>query len=236
LRPLLNAGDARIAEILADRRQDCPPVERLRQLAGRAGGDVLVMLGLLPPHFPVNWLAELAAQAALDDAGAVAPILLAADGAVFDAGWIVGQGALTPLMRGFDVNEDGYNGSLPCNRETSAVSGYCLAVRRDRYEKAGGIRPELDAALWAADLCLRLEAAGWRNRIAAAVRIPTRLTTDFREDFTPGWPAFAERWRDRLARPDPFYSWHFDAAAGNYRLARGTPGLPPSRGEPGVAR
>jgi hypothetical protein len=185
-----------------------------------------VFLTFLPSEFPPGWLAELAVQAAGDDAGAVAPILLASEGTIFDAGWIVGQRAITPLMRGFDADEDGYNGSLCCNRETSAVSGLCFALRRDRYEKTGGFQPEFGAPLWAIDLSLKLEAAGWRNRVAAAVRIPTRFPEHFREKLAPGWTAFAQRWQERLTRSDPFYSLHFDTTKGDYRLAPSA--LPPS--------
>ncbi len=218
LRNQLNLGDDRVREILADAGPDSPSDERLQRLAGGAHGDILVLLAFLPPSLPDGWLTELGALASLDDAGAVAPILLSTTGTVFDAGWTIGRGAVVSMMRGFDADGDGYNGSLRCNREVSAVSGLCLAVRRDRYERAGGIQLPLGAPCWALDLSLRLDAAGWRNRVAASIRIPTPFAESFREDLAPGFPAFAVQWKDRLARADPYYNPHFSATAGNYRL------------------
>jgi glycosyltransferase involved in cell wall biosynthesis len=219
LRQHLATGGASINEVLTDGDHGVPSAERLQRLARGATGEVLVFLTFLPPGFPVGWLAELATLAALDDTGAVAPVMLTPGGRVFDAGWIVGLRTVAPLMRGFDPNTDGYNGSLCCNRETSATSGLCFAVRRDRYEKVGGIRTGFDAPLWAIDLCLRLETDGRYNRISAATRIVTPFPEQLREDLSPSWPGFAERWQERLDRPDPFFNPHFDAMTGDYRLA-----------------
>jgi len=218
LETLFEAGGARILEVLTDGKTDLPPADRLRRLAGQATGDILLFLTCRPARPAPGWLAPLVAAAALDDAGAVAPVLLSAGGAVLEAGWTVGLGAAAPLMRRFDASGDGYNGSLACDREVSAVSGLCLAVRRDRYEKVGGLRPALGAPWWALDLSLRLAAAGWRNR-TAAVRLPTDVPETFQEDFAGGFPGFAQPWADRLARPDPYLNIHFDPAAGDYRLA-----------------
>jgi glycosyltransferase involved in cell wall biosynthesis len=215
LRQRMETGGARITEVLAD----APSVERLRRLASTATGDILVFLAFIPSDLPPGWLTELAALAMLDDSGAVAPILLAPDGKVLEAGWIAGLNVVAPLMRGFSADNEGYNGALRCNRETSAVSGLCLAIRRDRYAEAGGIQPEFGAPLWAVDLCLRLEAAGRYNRVAAAVRIATPFSWDQAEDLAAYWPAFSRRWQYRLSQPDRFFNPHFDLAAGDYRLA-----------------
>ncbi len=221
LRQRMETGGARIAEVLTDG----PSVERLRELAAAATGDVLVFLGFIPPDLPLGWLTELAALAKLDDSGAVAPILLALDGRVLEAGWIAGLNVVAPLMRGFFAEDEGYNGALRCNRETSAVSGLCLAVRRDRYEETGGIQGNFGAPLWAVDLCLRLEASGRYNRVAAAVRISTPFPWDQPEDLAADWPAFSRRWQFRLSQPDRFYNPHFELAAGDYCLAARSTGL-----------
>jgi hypothetical protein len=91
--------------------------------------------------------------------------------------------------------------------------------------EAGGIQPELGAPLWAVDLCLRLEAAGRYNRVAAAVRIATPFLSDRIDDLTADWPAFSRRWQHRLSRPDRFFNPHFDPAAGDYHLAARFTGL-----------
>jgi glycosyltransferase involved in cell wall biosynthesis len=215
LRKKTESSGVKITEILAAG----PSVEQLRRLAAIATGDVLVFLAFLPSAPPSGWLTELATLATLDDSGAVAPVLLASDGKVLEAGWITGQNVVAPLMRGFFADNEGYNGALRCNRETSAVSGLCLAIRRDRFAEAGGIQPDLGTPLWAVDLCLRLEAAGRYNRVAAAVRIAAPYPSDHAEDLAADWPAFSRRWPFRLARPDRYFNPHFDLKAGDYRLA-----------------
>lgn len=192
--------------------------------------EVLIFLETIPTDPPAGWTAALASLAAIGDSGAVAPVLLSTTGTVLESGWTVGLGIAAPLMRGFDASEDGYNGSLPCNREVSAVSGRCLAVRRDRLARAGVLAPNFVDPWWALDLCLRLQAAGFRNRVAASVRLRTGCPESLREASGEGWPSFAGRWRDRLRLPDPYYNLHFDPAAGDYRLAR-QPGLQPGPGQ-----
>ena len=219
LKPRLRTEGAKAVEILSDADFAAPPAERLRRLADGATGEVLVLLTAIPTETSPGWLDELAALATLDDAGAVAPILLTPDGKVFEAGWAVGRGAVTPLMRGFDADNDGYNGSLCCSRETSGLSCLCLAVRRERYQGVGGIRPEYGATLGAIDLCLRLAEAGRYNRVAASARVTVAQASDRAGDLHAHWAAFAGRWRGRLAEADPFFNPNFDITRGDYRLA-----------------
>ena len=50
-------------------------------------------------------------------------------------------------MRGFPSDADGYAGSLSCTREVSAVTGACMAIRRDLLRRARRLRRALRDAL-----------------------------------------------------------------------------------------
>jgi GT2 family glycosyltransferase len=43
------------------------------------------------------------------------------------------------------------------------VTAACLVVEKKKFESVDGLDPELAHAFNDVDLCLRLEAAGWRN-------------------------------------------------------------------------
>jgi hypothetical protein len=149
----------------------------------------------------------------LDDpaVAAVAPVLLARDGKILTSGLIVtADGELVPAMRGFDAAGDGYNGSLVCDREVSAVASACVAFRKHdllAVLRTGAV-PFTDADM--AKLCLTLRRQGRRIAIRAAAHV--RIPRDWTGVRTVGKISPQDR-------PDPFYNRNFDALAGDYRLA-----------------
>jgi hypothetical protein len=167
----------------------------------------------------VDFLRELADRASQPGSGAAAPTLLSADGHVLESGWVAGCGTLAPIMRGFDPLGDGYNGSLQCNREVSAHSGLCLALRREHLALLGGAAPDLPAPLWAINLCLQLGERGLFNRVAAGTQMGTIHPWTWQEDIQVARQAVSQgSWRTHLDRSDRFFHPHFDYATADYRL------------------
>jgi GT2 family glycosyltransferase len=94
--------------------------------------------------------------------GSVGPKLLLADFTIQSAGHWHGD---TPehLGRGRDRNEPGPWATLQIARECSSLSGSCLGVRRDVYERVGGMNRTLPNAYNDADFGTKLRAVGLRN-------------------------------------------------------------------------
>lgn len=77
-----------------------------------------------------RWLDHLAFLAMEAEAGAVSPILRSIEGKVLEAGQTATPaGQPVSIMRGFDPNADGYNGSLKCHREVLSASPICWGKR-----------------------------------------------------------------------------------------------------------
>lgn len=157
-----------------------------------------------------GWLDRLRSLAARPEVGAVGPLQVSPDGLVRHGGVILGfDGAAgpafarTPASVGGSRNP-GYNAALAATRDVSALSAACLMMRRAVFDEAGGWDGVPGTDLAAADLCLRIAAKGYR------ILCDGDLIVGCRADGPPACSgdaaAFADRWRERLSRGDPFYS------------------------------
>jgi GT2 family glycosyltransferase len=124
-------------------------------------------------------------------------------------------------------DEGGYRDALLTVRNVSAVTGACLAMRRDVYDEAGGIEEQDLAVTWSdLDLCLRVQARGYRVLITPFARLlHVELATRGADD-TPEKTeraareraAMLRRW-PRLADEDPFFNRNFYLGPDNTRLS-----------------
>ena len=157
-------------ELAADRRVDilkAPGPFNFAALnnlaASSATGQLLVLLNNDVEIRDEGWLAELERLAALDEVGAVGARLLYPDGTIQHAGLLLGpEGAATHVGRHFPADEPGYLRRFERVCELSAVTGACLAIRRDVWQRVGGMDERLAVTFNDVDLCLRVRAAGLR--------------------------------------------------------------------------
>jgi glycosyltransferase involved in cell wall biosynthesis len=130
-----------------------------------AKGSVLLFLNNDVRIFQDQWLTELVSQAMRPDVGAVGACLLYPDESVQHAGVVLGMaGVAGHVFRksGQEWCSMGGRPNLP--REVSAVTGACMAVRREVFERAGGFdEVHLPVSYNDVDFCLRLRSMGWRN-------------------------------------------------------------------------
>ncbi|HWA24533.1 MAG TPA: glycosyltransferase [Lacunisphaera sp.] len=185
----------------------------LRRAVAASTADVLVLLSAETLGPGTDWMPALAATAALDDSGLVAPLILSAEGRVLESGWTAGPEGSRPLMRGFDASGDGQNGSLLCTREVAAVSPLCVAVSRSRCAAMFATGSASESWL---EFCERWRRAGQFHRVCAPARIQLAIP----------WRAPAPTLgATQLA--DPFFNPHFDPRRADYSLARPPPFAPP---------
>ncbi len=169
-------------------------VKARNRAASEARGDVLVFLDTDIQVQP-DWLASLIPQAMAS--GVATPRIVGADGHLYAAGArLLTDGTVERIGDGDDPDASRYRS----DRTLDAVPGACFAVRRDLFEQASGLDVELgDPDLAAADLCLRLGAAGRHARLAPASEVVRTL-----KQATPSMSAthkerLIERWSGSIA-------------------------------------
>lgn len=141
---------------------------RVNNLGAReADGDVLVFLNNDIEAANVEWLEELVRWAELPGIGCVGAKLLYADGTVQHAGIVTGlQGHGSHIFRGGPgVHRWGVFGTIESYRNYRAVTGACLAVRKDVFDEVGGFDEAYELCYGDIDLCLRVAAHGYHNMV-----------------------------------------------------------------------
>ena len=135
---------------------------RLNNLAAaEATGELLILLNNDVEIRDGGWLLELERLASRPEVGVVGARLLYADGTIQHAGLLLGpEGAATHVGRHFPADEPGYLGRFERVNELSAVTGACLAIRREVWHRVGGMDERLAVTFNDVDLCLRVRAAG----------------------------------------------------------------------------
>lgn len=181
-----------------------------------AGGSVYLFLNNDIEVIDSGWLRELVSQCVRPDVGVVGAKLLYPYGAIQHAGVVVGMaGVAGHIYRG--CPEDYPGGTLPSNlvRDVAAVTGACLAMRSDVFDRLGGFdEAELGVGYSDIDFCARSRAAGLRVIYTpfcrllhheSASRKEQEQRSARKEAATNEALAFARRWPDLLAH-DPFYN------------------------------
>ena len=132
--------------------------------AREANGEILLLLNDDIDVIESGWLRELVSHALRPDVGIVGAKLLYADERVQHAGIVMGpDGYVTHLHRFAGKNEPGYCGQLALPRTLSAVTGACVAIRREVFFEVGGLdEVNLPVTFNDVDLCLRLGDHGYR--------------------------------------------------------------------------
>lgn len=133
--------------------------------AKRARGEILALLNNDIEVINPDWLTEMVSHALRADIGCVGAKLYYDDDTIQHAGLILGTGDVaTYVHKYFPRSSSGYFGRLICVQNCSAVTGACLVVRREVYERVGGLNErDLEVAFNDVDFCLRVRELGLRN-------------------------------------------------------------------------
>lgn len=189
-----------------------------------AAGDLVVMLNNDMEVLTPGWLDALARHAFRPEVGAVGARLVYDDLTIQHAGVVTGGVHELTAHEGVGApgSDGGYLHRHARTRRVSAVTGACLATRREVWDRLGG----LDAARFAVDgndvdYCLRVAEAG------LAVIYTPDCTLIHHESKSRGFNArsaasrdrgdaetarLRARWGERLRR-DPYYPAAFDRSA-----------------------
>jgi hypothetical protein len=157
-----------------------------------------------------DWLDEMVGPLACGDAACVGAKATRADGSIACAGYLVGAGhLLARAYEGYPARATGYYEYNVLPHRAAAVSGACLMARRS--DLAGGLDEDLPTTFDVA-LCLRLARAGGavlqqNNASVTLADAPIRRTSaGGRAEGARELALLANRFRDELARSDPYYT------------------------------
>ncbi|WP_411269293.1 glycosyltransferase [Phytopseudomonas dryadis] len=183
------------------------------QAARQARGDFLLWLGDGAGILGQGWLQQLLNHGMRPEVGAVGGKLLAADGRIHHAGWLLGlRGPAGRAFEGASFDDAGYMQRLQVDQNYSAVSGECLMVLRELFLQLDGFDESPLLAPWKdVDLCLRLQQAGylnvWTPRVQVLMDAAEPRASSVEQD-----DAMYARWLPALAR-DPAYNPGFSVQA-----------------------
>ncbi|WP_193186381.1 glycosyltransferase [Nisaea sediminum] len=130
--------------------------------AGATGAYICFLNNDIEPANP-DWLREMVAESARPEIGLVGAKLLYPDRSVQHAG-IALAGAHVARHTNLKIaeNDGGYWGRATQAQNLSAVTGACMVMRREIFEKIGGFDEALAVDFGDIDLCLRVRRAGYR--------------------------------------------------------------------------
>ena len=132
--------------------------------ASQVRGNYLCLLNNDTEVREPGWLTEMMRYAVRPEVGAVGAKLLYEDGTIQHAGVVIGLGdAAGHAHRFLPAHEPGYFRLAHLTHFVSAVTAACLVVEKGKFDAVGGLDECLGVAFNDVDLCLKLEAAGWRN-------------------------------------------------------------------------
>lgn len=198
--------------------------------ARRATGKYLLLLNNDTQVISMNWLEAMLMYAQRPDVGAVGAKLYYGDRTIQHAGVVIGLGAhRTAGHTHYKINYDnlGYMGKLCYAQNVSAVTGACLMVRKSIYDALGGLDERFAVALNDVDFCLRIREKGYLNVFTPFAELyhfesasrgidveDEQRTKRYEEESA----LFRERWKEVLAKGDPYYNPNFSLDRSDYSL------------------
>lgn len=196
----------------------------VKQAAGSVVGLINNDIEVREPE----WLTEMASYAIRDEIGAVGAKLLYPDGRVQHGGVLMGlEGSVRNAHRFFPGDHAGYGKRLSTVQSFAAVTAACLVVRKELYDKVGGLNEQdLPVAFNDVDLCLRLVEAGYVNVWTPYAVLVHHESVSRGHDDTPEERARSERETEYLLRrwgswfvDDPHYNPNLTLAKTDFSLA-----------------
>jgi GT2 family glycosyltransferase len=195
--------------------------------ATKAAGDVLLFLNNDVEVINPDWLEWMVKHALRPEVGVVGAKLLYADDTIQHAGIVVGMGGVAGHVHlRFPRDAEGYMQRLRVTHNCAAVTGACLMSRRDVFEKAGGFDESFVLAFNDVDLCLQIQALGYRviwTPEAELYHLESKTrgyedTPEKQARFSREYKLFVTKWGQYLKTGDPYYNPNFRLDRSDYAL------------------
>lgn len=190
---------------------------KINNNAGRkAQGDYLLFLNNDTEPISKEWLTALLEQAQRPEVGAVGAKLLFPNRRLQHAGIILGLGEVAGNAFRFLPNKSiGYFYLPHLIRNTSAVTGACLMIRKKTFQAIGGFDENLQVAFNDIDLCLKLRKQSYLIIYTPFAKLYHQEsksrgyenTQEKHQEFVKETEYIKSKWWKTLFE-DPYYNFH----------------------------
>ena len=199
--------------------------------ASQACGEYLILLNNDTQVITPDWIEELLMYAQRPDVACVGAKLYYEDYTIQHAGIVIGLGAhRTAGHTHYRINREnlGYMGKLCYAQDVSAVTGACLMVKKELYDRVGGLDEQFAVALNDVDFCLRLRALGYLNvftpfaelfhyeSVSRGSDVDKKGDQEKAERYEREAELFRERWKKELEAGDPYFNPNFSLDHSDY--------------------
>ncbi len=170
--------------------------------AHEARGEVLLLLNNDARPVGRHWFDALLEHALRPEVGAVGARLRFPDGRAQHEGVVLNAGGVA-----LNLDAGSYAVLSESIRDTAAVTGACLMVRRSAWHAVGGMDERLRVAYNDVDLCLRLGERGWRTIYTPLAEL-THAESSSRGSLHPEVDEafYQHRWGAPRTCADPFFT------------------------------
>ncbi len=181
----------------------------------QAKGEYILLLNNDIEIITPNWIEEMLMFAQRQDVAAVGAKLYYPDDTIQHAGVILGLGGVASHAHlHFDRKSPGYMARAMLIQNLSACTAACLLVKREAYDKVGGLDEGYAVAFNDVDFCMKLRKAGYLivfTPYAECYHYESKSrgyedTPEKRKRFDGEIMRFQERWAKELKEGDPYYN------------------------------
>lgn len=144
--------------------------------------------------------------------GVVSGTLYDENDSIYEKGLVVGvNGLVSPLHRGLKENDKSYMWLNIVNTNHSAVSPYCMMVKKSVYDAVGGFSEGYKSNLSGVDFCLKVVDKGYDVACVANSlwTYKKRLVNLDEKETKREQDTFRAAWGSILENGDPFYNPNF---------------------------
>jgi len=190
-------------------------------------GEILLFLNNDTQIINPEAIEELVIASTLPGAGASGAMLYYADDTIQHAGVIIGMGgfAAHALWSLTDRDEKYYPFSVT-SREMGGVTGACLMMKREAFEKVGGFDVDFRVALNDIDLCMKVREAGYEIVFTPYAKLyhfesKSRGYEDTMEKqarFQKEIDRFQTKWQKELEAGDEYYNPNLTLHRADYSM------------------
>ena len=195
-----------------------------------AKGEYLLLLNNDTEVITPDWLQEMLMFAQREDVGAVGPMMYFGDDTIQHAGVVMGIGGTAGHShKGMKRGSTGYLCKLVLAQDVSGVTGACLMIAKEKYNKLGGLDEKFAVAFNDVDFCCRLLDAGYYNVFTPFAELYHYESKSRGYEDTPEKIArfnrekalLLERHGRRIEHGDPYYNPSLNLTREDYSLADG---------------
>lgn len=183
--------------------------------ATHALGEYYLLLNNDVEILSPRWLHEMLMFAQRSDVGAVGAMLYYPDDTIQHAGVVVGLGGgAGHSHKGYPRGSVGYVHRLTIAQNYSACTAACLMVKKEAWDKVGGLDEKFVVAFNDVDFCLRLREAGYLIVFTPYAELyhyesksrGYETTPEKKARFAREKQMLQSRWKKIMEEGDPFYN------------------------------